>query len=91
MKEKVVRSAWFERAGRRLDCGPYTSGAIEAKELLSALPVRRAELRAVTRGHAGGIYNGPQFVRNYVSDCACGVPFLSSGSMLHAQFGTFDR
>lgn len=86
MKEKVVRSAWLERQGRRLDCGPYTSGAIEAKERLRALPVRRAELRAVTRGHAGGIYNGPQFVRNYVSDQRYGVPFVTSGSMLHAEF-----
>ncbi len=86
MKEKVVRSAWLERQGRRLDCGPYLSGAIEAKELLGALPVRRANLSAVTRGPAGGIYNGPQFVRNYVQDQRYGIPFLSSGSMLHAEF-----
>lgn len=50
MKEKVVRSAWLERQGRRLDCGPYLSGAIEAKELLERLPVRRAKLHAVTHG-----------------------------------------
>ena len=90
MKEKLVRSSWLESKGRRLDCGPYMSGAIEARELLKRLPVRRAELRSVTRGHAGGIYNGPQFVRNYVTDPIYGVPFLSSSSMLHAEFRNVD-
>lgn len=31
---KTVRSTWLENNGRRLDCGPYMSGAVEAKELL---------------------------------------------------------
>ena len=90
MKEKLVPSAWLEEQGRRLDCGPYLSGAVEAKRLLKSLPVRRAELRCLTHGHEGGIYNGPQFVRNYVSDPAFGVPFLSSSSMLHAEFRYVD-
>ena len=90
MKEKLVPSAWLEEQGRRLDCGPYLSGAVEAKLLLNSLPVRRAELRCLTHGHEGGIYNGPQFVRNYVSDPAFGVPFLSSSSMLHAEFRYVD-
>ena len=58
--------------------------------LLQRLPVRRAELREVTGGHEGGIYNGPQFVRNYVSDPTYGVPFVTSGSMLHAEFRNVD-
>ena len=90
MKEKLVPSVWLEQQGRRLDCGPYLSGAVEAKLLLNSLPVRRAELRCLTHGHEGGIYNGPQFVRNYVSDPAFGVPFLSSSSMLHAEFRYVD-
>ena len=90
MKEKLVPSAWLEQQGRRLDCGPYLSGAVEAKLLLKGLPVRRAELRCLTHGHEGGIYNGPQFARNYVSDPAFGVPFLSSSSMLHAEFRYVD-
>ena len=85
MKQKVIPSGWLEQQGRRLDCGPYLSGAIEARVLLQRLPVRRAELRSITQGHDGGIYNGPQFVRNYVSDPTYGVPFLSSSSMLHAE------
>ena len=90
MKEKRVPSAWLEQQGRRLDCGPYLSGAIEAKLLLKDLPVGCAELRELTRGHDGGIYNGPQFSRNYVSDPDFGVPFLSSSSMLHAEFHRID-
>ena len=86
MKEKRVPSAWLEQQGRRLDCGPYLSGAMEAKLLLNSLPVRCPALRELTRGHEGGIYKGPLFSRNYVSDPAHGVPFLSSGSMLHAEF-----
>ena len=57
---------------------------------MERLPVRRAELREITRGHDGGIYNGPQFVRNYVSDPTYGVPFLSSSSMLHADYRNVD-
>ena len=90
MKEKRVPSAWLEQQGRRLDCGPYLSGAIEAKLFLKDLPVGCAELRELTRGHEGGIYNGPQFVRNYVPDPDFGVPFLSSSSMLHAEFHRID-
>ena len=90
MKEKLVPSVWLEQQGRRLDCGPYLSGAVEAKLLLKSLPVRCAELHELTHGHDGGIYNGPQFVRNYVSDPAFGVPFLSSSSMLHAEFHYVD-
>ena len=90
MKEKLVPSAWLEQQGRRLDCGPYLSGAMEAKVLLERLPVRCADLRDLTRGHNGGIYNGPQFARNYVSDPAHGVPFVSSSSMLHADFTHVD-
>lgn len=90
MKEKLVPSAWLEKDGRRLDCGPYLSGAVEAKVLLEGLPVQRLLLRDVTSGHDGGIYNGPQFVRNYVADPKHGIPFLTSSSMLLADFTHVD-
>ena len=83
-------SAWLERQGRRLDSGPYLSGAMEAKVLLERLPVRCVELRDLTRGYDGGIYNGPKFARNYVSNLDHGVPFLSSSSILHADFHHVD-
>ena len=64
MKEKLVPSAWLVQQGRRLDCGPYLSGAVEAKLLLRSLPVRCAELRGLTHGYEGGIFKGPMFSRN---------------------------
>lgn len=90
MKEKLVPSAWIEREGRRLDCGPYLSGAVELKLLLEGLPARCADLCDLTRGHDGGIYNGPQFVRNYVRDADHGVPFLTGSTMLHADLTHTD-
>ena len=83
-------SLWLERQGRRLDCGPYLSGAMEAKALLERLPVRRVELRDLTRGYDGGIYNGPLFVRNYVSDLEHGLPFVTSSTMLLSEFTHVD-
>lgn len=80
---KVVPSIWIEHNGRRLDCGPYVSGAIEAKELLSQM--NTTPLRRLTAGHKGGIYNGSPFVRNYVEDPDHGVPFLTTSSLLQAD------
>ncbi len=90
MKVKHVPSAWIEREGRRLDCGPYLSGALEARMRLEGLPGSCVELRSLTQGHEGGIYNGPQFVRRYVADTDHGVPFLTGSSMLHADFTHAD-
>jgi len=42
---KAVPRSWIEKQGRRLDCGPYLSGAIEAKELLDQLPVQKDSLQ----------------------------------------------
>lgn len=80
---RAVPSSWLENNGRRLDCGPYMSGAIEAKELLKK--IKTESLSSLTSGYNGGIYNGPQFVRNYVDDPAYGVPFLTTSTMLQAD------
>jgi type I restriction enzyme, S subunit len=80
---KAIPSSWLDINGRRLDCGPYMSGAIEAIELLKKH--RTEPLKELTAGHNGGIYNGPQFVRNYVEDPAHGVPFLTTSTMLQAD------
>ena len=80
---KAVPSTWLEDNGCRLDCGPYMSGAVEIREILKnhetdALP-------DLTAGHDGGIYNGPQFERNYVDDARYGVPFLTTTFMMQAD------
>ena len=83
-----VMSSWIEDNALRLDSAPYLSGAMEARILLDRLRVEKVPLHQLTKGHNGGIYNGPQFVRNYVDDPAHGVPFLTSSSMLLADLST---
>ncbi|MEW5993238.1 MAG: restriction endonuclease subunit S, partial [Candidatus Zixiibacteriota bacterium] len=85
---KVVPSIWIEHNGRRLDCGPYVSGAIEAKELLSQM--NTTPLIELTTGHKGGIYNGSPFIRNYVEDPEHGVPFLTTSSLLQADLSNLS-
>lgn len=80
---KIVPSSWIEHYGRRLDCGPYISGAIEAREILSHMTT--IPLKELTTGHKGGIYNGSPFVRNYVEDPDYGVPFLTTSTLLRAD------
>lgn len=85
MKAKSVPSSWLERDGRRLDCNPYMSGALEAKVLLEGLKAKKERLADLTVGHKGGIYNGPQFKRNYVDSPEHGVQFLTGGDVLSAD------
>lgn len=82
---RVVRSSWLEEGGRRLDCNPYMSGALEARDALRRLKVRKDALSEVTSGFCGGIFNGPQFARIWVDDPRYGVPFLSGSDILNAD------
>ena len=84
--DNPISSSWVERYWRRLSSKPYLSGAIEARILLDKLPAQKEPLHKLTAGYFGGIYNGPQFVRNYVDSKEHGVPFLTSGTMLLADF-----
>ncbi len=81
MKTAIIRSTWMDGYGYRLDCQPYLGGALEAKVLLEQLPLRKDELRSLTAGFEGGIYNGPQFVRRYVEDRSSGVQFMTGSSL----------
>lgn len=85
MRVKTIPSSWIGRDGRRLDCGPYTSGALEAKIRLEEMSCPKEPLGDLTAGYAGGIYNGPQFPRNFVDSPEHGVPFLGTSSMLWAD------
>lgn len=80
---RAIPSTWLENNGRRLDCGPYMSGEVEAKELLKRH--ENESLKNLTSGHNGGIFNGPRFPRVYVDDPTNGVPFLSSTDILDAE------
>ena len=85
MKTKTVPNSWLHRDGRRFDSGPYTSGALEAKVRLEEIQAPKDRLADLTSGYNGGIFNGPQFSRNWVDSTDHGVPFLGSSSMLLAD------
>ncbi len=85
---RIVRSSWLEEGGRRLDCGPYMSGALEARDILKNLKVRKEPLQSLTAGHHGGIYNGPMFARHWVDVPEYGVPFLGSSAILNADLSS---
>lgn len=73
---KAVPSTWLEKNGRRLDCGPYLSGVIEARELL--LKHTTEPLSNVTTG----IYHAGRESRIWVDSFDYGVPFMGSTDIL---------
>ena len=85
---RAIPSTWVEKNGRRLDCGPYTSGAVEAKELLGKHP--NNPMKELTTGYKGGIFSGSRLPRIYVDDPAEGVPFLGSTDILDADLSNIS-
>lgn len=84
MKTRFVPIAWIEKEGCRLDCGPYLSGAIEAKLLLEKLPVTHP-LCEVTFDGKEGVFHAGRESRTWVEDLAYGVPFMSGSDMMLAD------
>ena len=75
---KTVPSTWLEHNGRRLDCGPYLSGAMEARELLRKLPVNKDQLASLTEG----IFHAGRESRLWVESEEHGVRFMGSTDVL---------
>ncbi len=86
MKTKTVQSSWLDKAGRRLDCGPYVSGAVEARATINSVASRRP-LHELCEHGAGGIYHAGRETRRWVNDPSVGVPFLGSTDILAADLG----
>ncbi|MHC5196499.1 methylation-associated defense system restriction endonuclease subunit S MAD5 [Pseudomonas frederiksbergensis] len=80
MNARVVRSSWLEKGGRRLDCNPYMSGALEALDALKRLPMTE-KLSDVTER----IFHAGREARVWVDDPEFGVPFLGSTDILAAD------
>ncbi|MDR2529064.1 MAG: hypothetical protein LBD04_08620 [Synergistaceae bacterium] len=81
---KVVPSAWLEQNGRRLDCGPYMSGATEAKALLrkhSTIPLRELTTK---------IFHAGRESRVWVDSPEYGVPFMGSTDILAADLSNLS-
>jgi len=88
--DRPVTARWLVKEGRRFDAGPFLSGAVEARLLLEELDVPKEPLLTLTKGHQGGIYNGPMFKRRYVDDPEHGVPFITSSSFMLADLSTLS-
>src|SRR4051812_41842883 len=71
---RTVRSAWLERDGRRLDCNPYMSGALEAIDALDRLSAPKVRLEEVT----ARIFHAGREARVWVQSSEFGIPFLGS-------------
>lgn len=91
MRAKFVSSALLHEDGRRLDCGPYMSGALEARVILNKLSAKKEPLRALTRNGVRGIFNGPRFARSYTIEAKDSVPFLGSTDILMADLSSVPR
>lgn len=85
MRTKSIPSSWIQRQGLRLDCGPYMSGALEARVKLESLTAPKMPLRKVTLGGMNGIVNPGRIKRTWVQDKKHGRPFLSSTDILQAD------
>lgn len=62
MRSSIIPSRWLGETGRRLDPGPYLSGAIEAKETLRVLKVRKSPLSTLTMNGEAGIFHAGELV-----------------------------
>ncbi|WP_295441034.1 hypothetical protein [uncultured Thiodictyon sp.] len=85
MKIKTIPSGWIGLNGRRLDCGPYMSGALEAKIRLKEMSCRKDRLADLCGGREAGLVNAGRITRQWVEGPAYGVPFLTSRSILQAD------
>jgi hypothetical protein len=89
MKAKTIPSSWLRHEGRRFDCGPYTSGAQEARIRLRQLEFKKQPLLSLTRGGGkDGIFHAGRESRWWVDSEEYGVRFLSSSSVLRADLSS---
>jgi type I restriction enzyme S subunit len=82
---KAIPSSWLERDGRRLDCNPYMSGALEAKVLLERLSTKKVPLQDVCLDGRKGLVNAGRIKRQWVTDEKYGLRFLSSTDILKSD------
>lgn len=78
---RIVRSSWLTEGGRRLDCNPYMSGALEARDALNRLQVTNKLMDITDR-----IFHAGREGRLWVEDIKYGVPFMGSSDIRIADF-----
>ncbi|MEV5043142.1 restriction endonuclease subunit S [Streptomyces griseoincarnatus] len=83
--------SWLDRQGLKLVAKPYLSGAFATQQLLERLTVEKVPLRELTAGYGGGIFDGPQSRRVYLTAPEHSVPFLGSKDMMVADLSSLPR
>ena len=81
MKIKKVFSHWIKEENYRLDCPPFVAGAIEAKQRIKELRVKKIPLGNLV-SKPFGLYKGKMIKRTFVESTENGVPFLTTSGML---------
>lgn len=81
---RVVRSSWLEEGGRRLDCNPYMSGALEAREALRKLDCKKDKLSEVTLA----MFDSGRESRSWVDDPRYGLRYMGSSAISSADLST---
>ncbi|XZE45220.1 methylation-associated defense system restriction endonuclease subunit S MAD5 [Pirellulaceae bacterium SH467] len=80
---KQIPASWLIAEQHRLDCGPFTSGGIEARNRLKRL--KTEPLVTLTRNGLAGIYHVGMDKLRWVDGPEHGVPFLGSSDILKAD------
>lgn len=81
---RVVWSNWLEEGGRRLDCNPYMSGALEARDALKRLAAPKEKLADVTLA----MFDSGRHSRHWVSNPSFGVRYMGSSAISLADLST---
>lgn len=85
MRIKTIPSNWLSDEGRRLDCGPYMTGAKEAEKIIDDCLLPKKELKEFLVNGAKGAFHAGREGRVWVKEERYGVPFMGSVDIIQAN------
>ncbi|CAH7015908.1 Restriction endonuclease subunit S [Vibrio chagasii] len=85
MRIKTIPSNWLSEEGRRLDCGPYMTGAKEAEKIIDDCLLPKKELQGFLINGAKGAFHAGREGRVWVKEEHYGVPFMGSVDIIQAN------
>ncbi len=88
MRVKKIPYSWILDFEHRLDCGPFTSGGLEAKKAIETASCVKDRLQDLTVNGIDGIYHVGMDKLRWVQSPKYGIPFLRSSDILKADLTT---
>lgn len=85
MRIKTIPSNWLSDEGRRLDCGPYMTGAKEAEKIIDDCLLPKKELKDFLVNGSKGAFHAGREGRVWVKEERYGVPFMGSVDIIQAN------